>query len=153
FSYAWSGACTGNGTNGGGLTTTTTVPSTPGSYFCRIDVTDANGDTAAAGVTIVVNSAGVGAGGEVLGETADSDDDDDSEEEEEDGEVLGVQNCEETFTMSGSVLDNNEEGVSGIRIRVYYFDEDGNRKLLRVVSTDSEGEWEVDACPGRYEIE
>ncbi len=60
FSYVWSGACSGSGTlTATGLTNTATVPTTPGSYYCRLDVTDSNSDTASAGVVIVVNNGAV----------------------------------------------------------------------------------------------
>lgn len=131
FDYTWSGACSGSGTNAGGLTNTTTVPSTPGSYFCRIDVTDANGDTAAAGVVVAVNTNAVGAGefpesetdlnenteeteddeASVLGEI--TDEDQNNSDENSEGKVLGAS---ETQSDSGTPFNFAPFAIIGLII-------------------------------------
>lgn len=75
---------------------------------------------------------------------------------EEEGNVLGANDCEiKEGTLSGRVynMDANDEGVDGVRVEVYYFDEDNDRVLLDRVRTDENGEYEVSVCLGSYEIE
>jgi hypothetical protein len=164
FSYVWSAACSGAGTNSGGLTNTTTVPSTPGSYYCRIDVTDSNGDTAAAGVIIAVNNAstgggGVGGPGGVLGantddiDTEESETTEEEEEIEEKGNVLGALVCDTKQELSGKVQNKeNSNGVENVAVTVYYFENNQKIQVGRVIS-NSNGEWKIEVCPGQYNVE
>lgn len=165
FTYVWSAACSGSGTNSGGLTNTTTVPSTPGSYYCRIDVTDANGDTAAAGVIVAVNNAptsgggGVGGTGEVQGANTEEDVENDiektneEEEKEDEGAVLGALTCDSKQEMSGKVQNkDNSDGVENVTVIVYYFENNQRVQVGRVV-TNANGEWKIEVCPGQYNVE
>ena len=162
FDYVFSGTCSGNTNNTGTTFSTNVMNLAAGTYTCFVTVTDNDGDTASASVPIVV-SGGVGAGG-VLGDNTDNEDNDNDEdsEEDEEGSVLGAQTCEETETLTGTVYldvnengtqDSDEDGLSGITVSVYYTDEDGERKFLRSIDTDSEGKYEFELCAGEYEIE
>jgi hypothetical protein len=162
FDYVFSGTCSGNTSNTGTTFSTNVMNLAAGTYTCFVTVTDNDGDTASASVPIVV-SGGVGAGG-VLGDNTDNEDNDNDEdsEEDEEGSVLGAQTCEETETLTGNVYldvnengtqDSDEDGLSGITVSVYYTDEDGERKFLRSIDTDSEGKYEFELCAGEYEIE
>ena len=109
FSYVWSGACSGSGTiTSTGLTGTTTVPSTVGNYYCRIDVTDNNGDVASAGVVVAVNNGqvlGIGAAGPSEESNANT-------QVEEESEVQGQQDSN-TETDDNTPNNSNQDNPTG----------------------------------------
>lgn len=160
FSYVWSGSCSGSGTSSGGLTASTTVPNAVGTYFCRIDVTDANGDIAAAGVSITVSQSGVGQPSIAGVDTTDSDieenDNEENEENNEKSEVLGAITCDEKERVSGFVFndsngngirDNDEGAYENIEIIIL-----SNGEEIERVRTDANGKWETDLCQGNYNV-
>lgn len=83
------------------------------------------------------------------------------EEENEEGEVLGERTCDERTEVSGYVYidkdedgkkDDNEDGIEGVTVEVYYYDEDGERVDVTEVETDEDGYWKADLCPGTYKV-
>jgi parallel beta-helix repeat protein len=157
FTYTWGGNCTGNGTNNGGITTGATVPNVAGTYFCSINVTDANGDNAAASVIVTVTPNGVGSPApEVAGVNTSNSNTDTADDTESDVLGLAAQECEISFPVSGYVFvdsndnnrkDSNEKGISNVEINLIAEDE-----IFARVTTNSDGRWERDLCPGSYRL-
>lgn len=160
--------CTGNSAS-------VVTPSTPGTYYCKVTITDFDGDIATAIKTVVVSPApetpttptntGTGNnGGTNTTEITTQVDEEEEEEEpvEEQGEVFGIDTCEETVKISGHAYvdsNNNEEFdeddqvFADMEIEIYYFDALGERQTVVKVMTDENGYWEAEVCPGDYEAE
>lgn len=150
YTYQWGGVCSGTGT-------TTTVSLTPGSYYCRVDITDDDGDKAAAGVTIVINDQGnlVGPGSNEPEESGENG------EGEKEGEVLGTeaQRCETKQKVSGYVYndannnnqkDDGEETLKNVKVTLTYTYE--GKEYSVDTETDENGYWEIELCPGNYKV-
>lgn len=157
YNYTFGGICSGvvNGTNSTSVTSNV-LNLTSGNYICSVTVSDVDGDIANASVTI--NVAGIGTP-QVQGENTDNNEDNDSNN----GDVEGLvdQICENKFSVSGFVFkdvsgnngkDNNEEGVSGVDLAIFVYDEDNNQVIVKRVTTNSIGFWETDLCNGSYFI-
>lgn len=76
-------------------------------------------------------------------------------EETSEEEVLGETTCEATYKISGTIYydknnngkyDEDEKVVEGIEVNIYN-DKD---ELVKTVTTDDKGYWEVSLCPGEY---
>ncbi len=166
LTYAWSGACSGNNQ-------TYNLPSTPGTYTCQVRVTDSDGDSATSSITVTVNSTAsddqtsstTGTTnstnnnesytnqGEIDGDT------DNFTKKDIKGEVLGL-TCDKRIKLSGYVYidkdDDNEftekdKSLKNTQINIYAYI-DGQRELIISPITDEEGYWEVNLCPGNYEL-
>lgn len=150
YTYQWGGIC-------GGTAPTTTVSLSPGSYYCRVDITDNDGDIASAGVTIVINELGnlVGPNNNINNNTTEEG------SEEEEGEVLGTetQRCETKQKVSGYVYkdsnnnqkkDEGEDTFQDIEVTLTYTYE--GREYSTDTETDENGYWEIELCPGSYNV-
>ncbi|MBN1618038.1 hypothetical protein JW887_01690 [Candidatus Dojkabacteria bacterium] len=165
LTYNWRGNCAGSNT------TETTVPNTPGTYTCYVDVTDADGDMATASITITVlaNPVVVQPTQPIVTPVQAEEDED---TEEEDSDVLGEEDendgdnnndtCEVDATINGYVYydkngngkkDDDENGVKDVKVTIYYLDDDGKRVVVDEVNTDTDGYWETEVCHGNYWVE
>lgn len=171
YTYLWSGSCTGD------TPTTTVSTTTEGTFTCNLLVTDADGDTTTSQATVTVGavagattstkttkpsvkasvlaySDGTGSGGEEEENTTDIEKMEVKTTEDKE-EVLGETTCEATYKISGTVYydknnngkyDEDEKVVEGIEVNIYN-DKD---ELVKTVTTDDKGYWEVSLCPGEY---
>ena len=164
-SAQWSGACSGTGN--------TYTLTSAGTYTCTYTVVDADGDSASNSITVQISSAPAATGGTgtVLGTrtiaTGTAEEETEEEElllteEEETGEVLGATTCDEKTKTSGFVFtdknsdgkkDESEKGVANIKLIIYYTNEDGDKIEVASVTTDKDGKWSAEVCPGNYKIE
>lgn len=153
FTYQWGGVCSGT-------ESTTSVSLTPGSYYCRVTVTDVDGDVASAGVTVVINAEGnlVYPG---TGETTPEETSEEENKTDDDGTVLGTetQRCETTQKVSGYVYedknknekkDSREKGYANVTV-VLEYEYEGKTYEVRV-ETNEDGYWETSVCPGKYTV-
>jgi hypothetical protein len=78
------------------------------------------------------------------------------------GSVLGIESCTVSQKITGNIYlnknnnsnrDSDEDGISNVEIKIYYFDETNTRRELKTVRTDSAGKYQVDACAASYEVE
>lgn len=81
--------------------------------------------------------------------------------EEEIEEVLGVQNCDVKSEVSGYVyfdenedseMNDGEQGAEDVQVKIYEIDENGQLRLVARKSTDGDGMWDMDLCPGDYKV-
>jgi len=152
-----------------------TTPSTPGTYYCRVTVQDADGDTfttSRKSVTVnaqpVNNNTGGTADdnetqGQIQGASTDNKDENNQIDEPNnvsDPQVLGESTCENESKITGYIYvdendnsnrDKDEKGLKDITVKVYSKGE--NRNLISKTETDENGYWETKACPGDYEVE
>ncbi len=158
-SKTWSGSCSGSGA-------TYTLPSVAGVYTCSYTVVDADGDTDSDSITVTIVNPATSpvlyqlAEEEVLGE----DEEVEEEEEEEtngEAEVLGLQTCDEKMKVDGYVYydknengekDDNERGLKDVELTIVAFDEDDKEFVVDKVTTDKDGYWSSEVCPGTYEV-
>ncbi len=163
LSYQWSGACSGN-------TTKSTAPSTVGSHKCIVTVTDKDGDKASdsSTVTVVKKEDDTDPGDDGNDEQDDSSEQGRSEESYSNDswmptgeeEVLGAQTCNAKFKLGGYVyvdenenesMDSDEDGSKGVYVKVY-MKKDGEYKLLKKLTTDKNGLWNMKVCKGSYRV-
>lgn len=153
LSYNWVGSCSGTGV-------TTTTGTTPGTYTCKVTVTDADGDTAESTIVRVIsapyNPGTGGVGGPAEEEVIPTTSVTPTISVTPEGEILGLldQNCETAYTASGyayidannnGIKDDGEKVLSGIEAGIYV----GESFLLKI-TTDSDGKWSQRLCPGDY---
>lgn len=88
--------------------------------------------------------------------------DENSDEDTESANILGEEVCKEDKKISGKVFldknkngefDEGDEALDDIDLRIYTHNADDERVLVKTVTTDSEGDWELDVCIGSYEVE
>ncbi len=170
YTYLWSDDCMGD------TPTTTVSTATEGTFTCNLLVTDADGDTTTSQATVVVGAA-LGATDEKTPTTGptpkksptyyaqttntneieeeNTTDETVMEVETSEEEVLGETTCEATYKISGTIYynknnngkyDEDEKVVEGIEVNIYN-DKD---ELVKTVTTDDKGYWEVSLCPGEY---
>ncbi|PJB22868.1 hypothetical protein CO112_02080, partial [Candidatus Dojkabacteria bacterium CG_4_9_14_3_um_filter_150_Dojkabacteria_WS6_41_13] len=159
YTYLWSGNC--SGTN-----STYTTGTTPGTYNCTVTVTDADGDTASDSETRTIEEPapqqqgqGEEVGGfDILG--AQTEETPTPSPTPEDGQVEGARTCDATTKLTGEIfLDKNKNGIrdageqifAGITGKVTYM-LDGKEILVGTFTSDNNGKWEMDVCPGEYII-
>jgi hypothetical protein len=173
FTYLWSGDCSGTA-----QTTIFPGDSEPGQYTCTVTVTDSDGDTSQESIDITVGEV-LGEETEEEGETQGAttqriiyasntteNNGTGSGEEitqllDDNGEVAG-ETCENPRKVSGYVYldrnkneerNENEKGIQGVTITIYYTNEEGNKITMDIVDTDENGYWETELCEGTYAIE
>ncbi len=160
YSYNWQGACSGNSSQA-------QVPDTIGNHTCIILVTDNDGDTATASITVTVNPlpSVLGArktAGNQLGQINGDSVTDEAQEEEEvtEGEILGEEICENKSKVSGFVYfdknnngmkDEKEKGAEGVLV-IIFTENEGKEKIISTQRTDKNGYWEEELCPGDYKV-
>ncbi len=91
----------------------------------------------------------------------DEQDEDDNDNNEEIEEVLGVQNCDVKSDVSGYVyfdenedgeMNDDEKGAEDVQVKVYELDENNQLRLVARKSTDEDGKWDLNLCPGDYKV-
>jgi hypothetical protein len=131
-----------------------------GTYTVTYNVTDSAGNDADEQSRTVTVEEEAPAPPAVLGETDEETEEDVTEEEDEDGEVLGLQ-CEVKQTITGYIYvdangngerDEDEEGVPGVELDLIYTDENGDMTVVDTITTDEDGRWRAEVCPGAYEV-
>jgi len=153
ISQYWTADCIG----GTGNTFTLT---TPGTYVCGYVAVDSDGDSAAASVSVTIAASATGNAGETGEVEGTSTSTEETTEENEEGEVLGEMTCDAKSTLSGFVYvdankngskDEGENGMGEVDVVIYII-EDGEEKVVKTVTTDSDGAWEAQLCPADYMI-
>lgn len=162
YTLVWGGACSGAGGS-------YVLPSTPGTYTCSLTITDLDGDTDTAWITVTVNANPIvnpgggtgGNGGSTVYSIAESQqgNEEEQQEEETEGEVLGELTCDQKTKVSGDIYydengnnqkDEGEKGAKGVEV-VITATIDGETITVTTVTTDENGHWETELCPGNYE--
>ncbi len=174
----WSGDCSGTAdsvtiTEAGTYTCTYTVTDVDGdtdSDIVTVTISPepaAEPETTPEATTATPAPTGTGtvlAAQQTAEETEEEEEDEDTtteEEENDEGDVLGAVSCDVKTTVSGQVFidkdgngekDDGEKGVSGVNLTIY-FERDGERVEVAEVTTDEDGNWEAEICPGSYKVE
>lgn len=158
YEYSFGGVCSGYINNSSSVTfISNPLNLNEGTYSCWVTVKDGNGDISSESVSIVVSS-----GVNQISEPTVEEEEQEEEGGEGEGEVLAAISCEETFKLSGFVYersneneikDEDERELIDVNVKIYTYDKDGERVLVTEVKTNSDGYWEVDLCPGYYEVE
>lgn len=153
FTYAWTG-CTETGVNSDTATVST---ASTGTFVCNVTVTDADGDTAQAGATVVVNAVPLAPlVNAVQGASTSTDATTTEETATTTEEVLGEQTCETKSKLFGYLYfdknengsrDDGEEGLMDIEVQILAGD-----KVVGTAKTNADGYWQIDLCPGEYKI-